>query len=63
MDARTTRLAEAIHENAELLANINGDLDRMPAFKQGTAWHTDRVRAREDLLRRRDLLRSVVERN
>jgi hypothetical protein len=63
MNARTTRLAEAIRENAELLANINQDLDRMPAFKQGTAWHTDRVRAREGLLKRREMLRGIAESN
>jgi hypothetical protein len=63
METRTTRLAEALRENAELLANINQDLDRMPAFKTGTPWHTDRVRAREGLLRRREVLRGVAESN
>jgi hypothetical protein len=63
MSAKTTRLAAAIRENAELLANINGDLERMPAFKRGTPWHTDRVRAREGLLRRREMLHRVVESN
>jgi hypothetical protein len=56
----TARLAAALAENAELLAALNLDLDRMPPFKFSTPWHTDRVRAREGLLARRDQLRALA---
>jgi hypothetical protein len=63
MDAPKTRLAEAIRENAELLANLEKDLSTCPAWKLSHQWGQDRVRAREGLLRRRELLHRVVESN
>jgi hypothetical protein len=53
-------LARALRENAAMLDAINNDLDRMPAFKTGTLWHTDRVREQQHLLARRDMLRGFV---
>jgi hypothetical protein len=50
-------LARALAENQRLLDAINGDLDRLPAFKQNTTWHLDRVRERQHLLARREQLR------
>jgi hypothetical protein len=55
-------LARALAANQQLLDAINGDLDRMPAFKRGTTWHTDRVREQQALLARRDMLRGFVRR-
>jgi hypothetical protein len=60
-------LARALAENAALLGNITGDLDRMPSFKRGTRWHLDRAAERRRLLSRRESLRSqlavIAERN
>jgi hypothetical protein len=52
-------IAEAIRHNQQLLEAIQGDLDRMPAFKTGTTWHTDRVREQQHLLARREQLRNA----
>jgi hypothetical protein len=53
-------IAEAIRQNQQLLAAIQGDLDRMPAFKTGTPWHLDRAREKQHLLARREMLRGFI---
>ena len=40
----TMKEPAAITQMREMLANVQGDLARMPAFKNGTRWHTDRTR-------------------
>ncbi len=54
-----TGINTAIREVQELLANLNGDLARMPGFKRGTPWHLDRVRAKQGLLDRLETLRNL----
>jgi hypothetical protein len=55
-------LAAAIRQNQQLLDAINGDLERMPSFKIGTTWHTDRAREQQHLLARREQLRNSQRR-
>ena len=55
-------LARALAANQQLLDAINGDLERMPSFKIGTTWHTDRAREQQHLLARREQLRNSQRR-
>lgn len=45
MKAKTDHLADL----KRTLGWLRGELERMPAFKVGTKWHTDRVREVEYL--------------
>jgi hypothetical protein len=50
----------ALAEVQSLLDAVDSDLDRMPRFKFSTPWHTDRIRARQGLLDRRELLQGLA---
>lgn len=56
----TRTMATAIGEIDQHLADLDGDLARMPEFKRGTPWHTDRVRARQGLVERRARLEAML---
>lgn len=60
-------LPESLRDVEDRLACIYGDLDRMPAHKTGSLWHTDRVRERDHLTaalaRLREAYRNWRERN
>ena len=55
----TVQLAANLADTEDRLACISGDLERMPSFKRGTAWHTDRVREQEYLLATIERLRTA----
>jgi hypothetical protein len=56
MRSRIDEVERAIARNAELLADIRGQLHRMPDSRRNTRWHDDRCRARQQLLLQRDEL-------
>jgi hypothetical protein len=60
-------LGPAIAEVKSLINDLDADLAKAPAWKVGTPWHTDRVRAREGLVSRLDQLtaeqRTIAEAN
>jgi hypothetical protein len=55
---RLDRIGEAMISVCETLDLLNGDLKRMPTHKRGHTWHTDRLIARQGLLRKLDILRT-----
>jgi hypothetical protein len=60
MKLSVTELGIELRRNAELLTNVNGDLDRMNPIKRGPPWHLDRVEARQRLLSSRDRLQDQL---
>lgn len=67
MSTAHRHLPASLLDVTERLACIDNDLARMPIFKLGTLWHTDRVREQERLrhsvARLRNQLCNLAERN
>jgi hypothetical protein len=52
MQGKKVDYSKAIDECRRLIAELDAEIARMPEFKRGTLWHTDRERSREGLVER-----------